>query len=496
MSKKYLSLEEAASLLNVPTLELMRMREQGEVRGFADRGNWKFKVDDVEALARTRMADSNPDIPLFADDEDGVGEQPTIISKGSPEESESILDDDDDASSLADSESDVQLVGGPEIDLENSDSDVRLVGLDSSEELLTDQNKTAPELDLAGSDSDVRLTSDSDSDVRLSSDDSDSDVSLLDSETITSFNLGKEAGEAGSDSDVQLVGSDDDASDVTLMSGDDQQAVPVDLSDDAQSVHADESGISLAGDSSLMLGGESGISLEGPADSGIELSSNDDDEGITLDLDDDSGISLEMDESGISLEADDESGISLEADDFSGTIPMMNVVEDDSVPETQFEIPPLESDESDTFDISDADDTGVLDMSDLDDSSADDGVFDLDEDDDDFADSEVFAEDDDDLDIEDDAFDDDGDLDVFDADDDVFDDDDDDSSFVGGAGGRMPMVETDWGTGTFVGLAFSSILLIVCGVVMVDLVSNMATASSPNPVSGAILKALGGIYGG
>ncbi len=496
MSKKYLSLEEAASLLSVPTLELMRMREQGEIRGFADRGNWKFKVDDVETLARTRMADSNPEVPLYADDDvDSVGEQPTIISKGSPEESESILDDDD-ADSLADSDSDVQLVGGPDIDLENSDSDVRLVGLDSSGELPADQGETAPEMDLSGSDSDVRLASDSDSDVRLSSGDSDSDVSLLDSETITSFNLGNAESDAGSDSDVQLVGNDDDASDVTLMSGDDQQAVPVDLSDDDQSVLMDESGISLSGDSSLMLGGESGISLEGPTDSGIELSSNDDDEGITLDLGDDSGISLEMDESGISLEADDESGISLEGDDeFSGTIPMMNVVADDSVPETQFEIPPLEDDESDTFDISGADDTGVLDMSDLDDSSADDGVFDLDEDDDDFAESDAFAEDDDDLDFEDDAFDDDGDLDVFDADDDVFDDEDDDSSYGGGMG-RMPMVETDWGAGTFVGLALSSLLLLVCGVVMIDLVNNMATASTPSAVSSAILKTLGGLYGG
>ena len=60
----------------------------------------------------------------------------------------------------------------------------------------------------------------------------------------------------------------------------------------------------------------------------------------------------------------------------------------------------------------------------------------------------------------------------------------------------MPMVETDWGTGTFVGLALSSLLLIVCGVVMIDLVNNMATASSPNPVSSAILNALGGLYGG
>lgn len=467
MSKKYLSLEEAANLLKISTSELMRMREQQEIRGFADRGNWKFKVDDVEALARTRMADSNPEVPLFADDEGDVGEQPTIISKGTPDSSESILDDDDDL--LADSDSDVRLVGDSALDLSRSDSDVQLIGLDSSDNIPIDQSETAPEVNLTGSDSDVRL----------SSDDSDSDVSLMDSATITSFSMDENEASVGSDSDVQLVSHEDDASDVTLMGGDDAEAIPIDLSDDDHSVLADESGISLAGDSSLMLGGGSGISLEGPTDSGIELVADEDDEGITLDLGDDSGISLEM----------DESGISLEGEDFSGTLPMMDALSDDEIAETQFEIPPL--DESDTFDIA-AEQTGVLDMSDLDDSSMGDDQFDLDEDED-AAYVAVGEFEEDELDIEEDVFDDEGELDVFDTDDDVF---GDEEVGVGGYEGRLPAADADWGTGTFVGLAFSSLLLLVCGVVMIDLVSNMASASSPNPLSSALLDALGGLYRG
>jgi len=45
-SKKYLSLEEAASLLKVKTEELIRLREKGDIRGFADRapGNSKRKT--------------------------------------------------------------------------------------------------------------------------------------------------------------------------------------------------------------------------------------------------------------------------------------------------------------------------------------------------------------------------------------------------------------------------------------------------------------------
>jgi hypothetical protein len=98
------------------------------------------------------------------------------------------------------------------------------------------------------------------------------------------------------------------------------------------------------GDSSLILGSESGISLEGPSDSGLALG-GDDDEGITLALDDDSGISLETGDSGISLETG-ESGISLEEDSRSGTIPMMDSLSDDDIPETQFEIPSLEDEDS------------------------------------------------------------------------------------------------------------------------------------------------------
>jgi excisionase family DNA binding protein len=60
--KKYLSLEEAAARLAVSKDQLIRMRESGDIRGFADRGTWKFRVEDVDELARTRQADSSPEV--------------------------------------------------------------------------------------------------------------------------------------------------------------------------------------------------------------------------------------------------------------------------------------------------------------------------------------------------------------------------------------------------------------------------------------------------
>src|SRR5262245_50328805 len=150
MSKKYLSIEEAAAQVGVSAAELNRLREKGQIRAFADRGTWKFKEEDVEKLARSRQADSDPDVPLqsydagtddssselvFSDD-DALGTQPTIISKGLGEDSGSDSDVRlifDDAMQVSqpkgkaapeDSDSDVKLAGGAQADAgAGSDSD-------------------------------------------------------------------------------------------------------------------------------------------------------------------------------------------------------------------------------------------------------------------------------------------------------------------------------------------------------------------------------------
>jgi excisionase family DNA binding protein len=318
--KKYLSLEEAAARLSVTKDQLIKMRETGEIRGFADRGTWKFRQEDVDEVARTRQSDSNPDVPMFGDsgpmvigDElaesgsstilseglSGVEDDPTVIRKGS---------------AGAASDSDVKLVGA------DSDSDITL----------------APGRDPASSDSDVKLI------PEPASDSSDSDVQLIDPAA---------AGEDSSDSDVALIGGQDSTVALDLLPDDSEQA----------SVLSDDSGLALDSGSSLTLAADSGISLEA-------------DEGITLDVGSDSGISLEgIGDSGISLE---------DSDEFGGTVPMMDAVpQAESVEETKFEIPAMQDDSA--FDLkmkSGADDTGVLDLGDSGQQSLDDAVFDVDED--------------------------------------------------------------------------------------------------------------------
>ena len=80
MPKKYHSLEEAAQMVGVSADELMKLKEAGEIRGFADRGTWKFREDDLEELKRSRNFDSNPDVPILTDDDLETEEDRSVLA--------------------------------------------------------------------------------------------------------------------------------------------------------------------------------------------------------------------------------------------------------------------------------------------------------------------------------------------------------------------------------------------------------------------------------
>ena len=369
MSQKYLRIEAAAERLGLTISNLNSLREKGEIRGFADRGTWKFKADDIERYARSIEADSNPDVPIFKegdlksdsaggaeevgvglDEEDELGAQATVIRGGrdnpepgfedlsaSDSDVRLILDDnllgDDDSDphvqlGLGDSDSDVRLAEdeGSFIDAGTGSDIDRSAGLDDtvSDIVLYPAGGNQPQVDDGGmdSDSDVALTGlssgpDSDSDVALaglsSGPDSDSDVAL--------------AGGTGSDSDVSFVTDDSDTDNATTGSDSDVR------------LFADsESSIDPGSDSDVQLMGSAKLTGEDLSSSDVQMLSDDsslsvDDSGLRLELDeddsdgmdasvlasDDSGLGLPGDsgislsaESGISLEAVEDSGISLE----------------------------------------------------------------------------------------------------------------------------------------------------------------------------------------
>lgn len=494
MSKKYLSLEEAAAQIGISTSELNRLREKGAIRAFADRGTWKFKEEEVEKLARSRQADSDPDVPLrsfeppsdgsesdllFSDD-DVAANEPTIIRKGREDDT-------------------------------GSDSDVRLI---------FDDSMNVPEAD-EGSDTD-----DSDSDVKLAGGTaasaeagSDSDVKLVtDTEPAES---------TGSDSDVQLVSSDS-SGDVkvaepgsSVLSGAERSKQPgsgkgessgIDLVPEAEgsSIVEDDSGISLAEGSGISLASDSGISLERPNDSGISLS----EESVSV-ISGDSGISLAEEDSGISLapEAPKVKGgkgkrkapkAPAASDELTGTIPLMDVplVEDEDILDTQMEVPLLgdSSDEANVIGDSGSG-TSVITLDDEEEQSeysvtsvkkkVPDGTDEQDV----FTGEEAIVEDAEEaVDVADEIIGEDDELaeDVFGAEDEDFGDVESGVSSadlpVGGPRVAAP-IEQDWGAGTFAGLVISAVLMIACGTVMFDLVRNMwhTDAARQNPVSSTLL---------
>ena len=221
MANKYMTLEEAAAYLGMSTDKLMRLREQGEIRGFVDRGSWKFTRESVEELGRLMQTDSSPDIPIItnvpltadeinedvplqADDEefeidfddaffeeDEVDAPPPVAVVEEEEEEEDNeyefeevatddaveVDDEDeveyaevaadsaaemdfDDSFFDDDDDEIEIVEDATVAADISDADIRLVAEEVGETVIEDVAFEDGALDFSSSDSDVRLAFD------------------------------------------------------------------------------------------------------------------------------------------------------------------------------------------------------------------------------------------------------------------------------------------------------------------------------------------------
>lgn len=374
MAKKYLSLQEAADLLGISEESLKQARADGEIRGFADRGNWKFRQEDIDEYGRKVQLDSSPEVPLIDDsnvlaDEDQISEQPTIIRK--QDEDSNIFGDDDDAGEGASDSGvrlvlDSKLINAPQGDsgddvLSDSSVDIPLSLGDSDDELALDDEGSSEgvsveipvslsdssqdglvleddddeSLDLARSDSDVRLAVDlgdeEGSAIVLPGADSDSDVRLLDQTQPMILGDAPDLGlDQDSDSDVAMVNTGSD-SDVKLPSdGEGVSADDLSLDSDVRLIKTDsDSDVRLQtsnSDSDVRLlspapdlepNSDSDVSLVDHTDGGIDLTGDNSDADIVLS--DDSGIALDVGtDSDISLDVAEDSGISLDIADDSG----------------------------------------------------------------------------------------------------------------------------------------------------------------------------------
>src|SRR5947207_11330453 len=64
MVQGYWTLQEAAQVLGMPPEELKQMAQRNQIRSFQDRGTWRFRVQDIQELARQRGASSDLELVL------------------------------------------------------------------------------------------------------------------------------------------------------------------------------------------------------------------------------------------------------------------------------------------------------------------------------------------------------------------------------------------------------------------------------------------------
>ncbi len=369
-TKKFLTIEEVAAEFGLDADGLKQFVDSGEVRALADRGTWKYRRDELQALVDAgRIAPpsaelwldegSSADNPVLtvgnqADDdlsyieldEEALAEHATMITKSNPMEDRTPADEvtiaDDwfvpsDADEMKiqptnpmNSSSDV--IAAPGMVEMGSDSDVRMAEGAKISESVLDADDTAKKED---SDSDVRLADSSD---KLAAGgalagavpDSDSDVRIADEPTaalpegsgiVLDFDLGAGATVSSSGSSLRLPQTTD-LDDSSALDEDESDDAAWDVSGDSVTASTGDSGISLADVTSSA--GDSGVNL-GAEDSGLRLFSFDE-SGIALDSGSQIGLPgggssvvaggsgklSGIDDSGLSLQAADDSGLSLE----------------------------------------------------------------------------------------------------------------------------------------------------------------------------------------
>ena len=277
----YVSLDEAAKLLNMLPETLVELRSRGEIFGFRDGSSWKFKTDEIERVLQERSGDVlNEDAggsSILFSERSGLsglsGKSGSGLGDASSGNSELQLEPSEEDSGSSQLGSDVTLVPDP-----SSGSGVRLVNrasqtpplggfADDDDELLGLSDDDSGEMEIDAS----SLSLGPESDLELRKEPSESSSG---SSTGTSSGSGKKQSPSRDDSDV-LAGSDlqlqtsDLGGTPDLVSGDDSDS-SIELDGGLDFSSADDD-LVLGSSSDLGLSADSGINLMSPSDSGLSL---------------------------------------------------------------------------------------------------------------------------------------------------------------------------------------------------------------------------------
>ncbi|TWT98607.1 helix-turn-helix domain-containing protein [Stieleria varia] len=268
----YLSLEEAAAKLGVPTDRLVELRSQGQIRGFKDGSSWKFPDTEIDRLADElamdgvgsgELVDFGGGIgSIIGDDEgtdDGAGSDLGIggepLKEGSTGGSDVNL-----IANASEDGSDVSLVpSGSGIELDDDDDllfdddSMNLVEIDSAELRLDDP----------------AILHDSDESIDLAIDPKEGstgpvarkDIDDALAESASSLSLEGESSDE-SKSDLSFSGLADDDSDDAMI-GDDSGSIDALADDDLGLASAGASSLELMNDLDAPTGGDNPIRSSG-----------------------------------------------------------------------------------------------------------------------------------------------------------------------------------------------------------------------------------------
>lgn len=266
--KKYYTVEEAAQILGMSPGEVNQKRERNELRGFRDGSNWKFKVEDIEAIVRELRGRKSQPVPPAGEEAPDLLLSEVELGGSDSVVSGTVLG----AVGKAAADSDIQL----------ADSHIEIAGIKTEEEGVSG---TMAKYGSAGSGGlDITL----DDDALL--DENQMDLSDEDSGTVANVPgpAGLPMGPAASKPDSSLNLASDSALSLAGSS-------PLGFATGGSgSKKLDDDDIVLGGGSSgsdITIGGDSGISLLDPTDSGLSL-----EEPLELDRMDDDSLELGEDD--------------------------------------------------------------------------------------------------------------------------------------------------------------------------------------------------------
>lgn len=277
MAQKYYNTQETAKLFDVSVEEIRQMLDRRELHGYRDGADWKFKVEDIDRMAQERRAAK----PAASAEEDGGDVLLSEVELGQSELGTSGT-----------------VIGMESRGRSTTDSDIQLAGSD----IKTSKKPPAPAAK-PKDDVDSKVAQFEELDLTL-----DEDLTLEDSSV-------KLSGKIAAGSAVDLTGKDLEDDDLVL-------------------------GGSGTG-SDVTIGGDSGISLVDPSDSGLSLEH-------PLNLSGAGEESLELGEDDMLLSSGD-SSTKLKGDDDFLLTPLEDAADDDSESGSQVIALDTEGDESATM---------------------------------------------------------------------------------------------------------------------------------------------------